>query len=91
MYEIFLAHDALNNDTSNNINNEITKYMNNTKMILQRSKRKKRGLENEPIRGESKISHVYLYINPVRLIERTLDKVCTFNVINQCFYIIVSI
>lgn len=71
IYETFLAYDVLNNDTSNNINNEIAKYMNNTtKAILQKGKRQKRGLQNEPDKGEQKISYVYLCKNSVRLIER---------------------
>lgn len=57
----FLAYNVLNNDTWNNINNEIAKYMNDTtKTILQRSKRQKRGFQNEPSRGEQKLSHVYI-------------------------------
>lgn len=65
IYETFLAHDPLNNDTWNNIDNQIATYMNNiydppTYMIFPTSKRKKRGLENEPIRGEPKISHIFV-------------------------------
>ncbi|XP_024888654.1 uncharacterized protein LOC112465371 isoform X2 [Temnothorax curvispinosus] len=50
--ETFLAYDPLNNDTLNNINNEIAKYMNDTtEAIRQKIKRQKRDLPNERSRG----------------------------------------
>ncbi|XP_012532717.1 uncharacterized protein LOC105834630 [Monomorium pharaonis] len=46
------VYDVLNSETLNNINNEIVKYMNDTtETILQESKRRKRGLQNEPHKG----------------------------------------
>lgn len=60
-HSTFLAYDVLNNNTSNNINNEIAKYMNDTtKAILRESKRQKRGLQNEPRKGKNKISSMYI-------------------------------
>lgn len=65
---VFLAYSVLNSDTRNNINNEIAKYMNNmTKEILERNKRQKRNLENEPNKGEQKIFHL---CKNLKLIER---------------------
>ncbi|XP_077278366.1 uncharacterized protein LOC143906276 isoform X2 [Temnothorax americanus] len=46
------AYDVLNNDTLNNNNNEIAKYMNDTtEAIRQKIKRQKRDLPNERSRG----------------------------------------
>ena len=64
----FLAYNILNSDTRNNINNEIAKYMNDTTKELQRNKRQKKSLENEPSKGEQKIFH--LCKNLLKLIEK---------------------
>lgn len=67
----FLAYDILNNDTSNNINKEIAKYMSDTtKTILRNSRRQTRDIQNESIKGKQKISHVNLCKNSARLIDR---------------------
>ncbi|KAL0105374.1 hypothetical protein PUN28_016792 [Cardiocondyla obscurior] len=46
------AHGVLNSETSNNINNEIAKYMSDTKEVLRKSTRQKRSSQNESNRGE---------------------------------------
>lgn len=69
-HSAFLAYDILNDDTSSNINDEIARYMNDTKAILRGSEREKRSPQNEPGKGELRVLHVHLCKNLVRLIER---------------------
>lgn len=59
-HSAFLAYDVLNSDTSNNINNEIAKYMNDTtEAIFRDSKREKRGLQNEPHKGKKNMFSIH--------------------------------